>query len=205
MTDGEPPTAMAPAASPLRDAGPGTRTDVPVGAAVADRPRRRGPLVGAAAAVLVALVGLGAALGAARNANEEPAVKLPTTSPTVAPSDEVDVPAANEEITMDPARPNRPAGPGVTPSASVTATPSAQPSETTGPPTPTPTVTTAPPTTAPPTTAPPTTAPPPRPSRPTPRPRRSTRRGRRPADPIGDTDPTSTDIPKTDLRRRRPL
>ncbi|MFC5926615.1 serine/threonine-protein kinase [Micromonospora vulcania] len=163
VTDGEPPTAMAPAASPLRDAGPGTRTDVPVGAAVADRPRRRGPLVGAAAAVLVALVGLGAALGAARNANEEPAVKLPTTSPTVAPSDEVDVPAANEEITMDPARPNRPAGPGVTPSASVTATPSAQPSETTGPPTPTPTVTTAPPTTAPPTTAPPTTAPPPTP------------------------------------------
>ncbi|MFI6236651.1 protein kinase [Micromonospora sp. NPDC050784] len=160
VTGGEPPTAMATPVA-LRDAGPNTRTDVPAGAAVADRrQRRRGPLVGAAAAMLVALVGLGAALAAARNAGENPAVHLPTNSPTVAPSGPVDLPAANEQITsVDPGRPDRPHVPGNAPSASVTATPSTQPSQTVGPPTPTTGVTTAPPTSAAPTTgAPPTSA-----------------------------------------------
>nr|WP_236647053.1 serine/threonine-protein kinase [Micromonospora acroterricola] len=151
VTGGEPPTAMVAAASPLRDAGPGTRTDVPLGAAVAStvkagRPQRRGPLVGAAAAMLVALVGLGAALGAARHAGEEPAVKLPNTSPTVERTEQVDLPAANEQLTVGPARPNRPAVPNATPSASVSATPSARPSGTpSSSPSPTPSATTAPP------------------------------------------------------------
>ncbi|MDG4781529.1 protein kinase [Micromonospora sp. WMMD961] len=151
VTGGEPPTAMA-TPVPLRDAGPGTRTDVPAGAAVASagqagRQRRRGPLVGAAAAMLVALVGLGAALGAARNAGEDPAVNLPTTSPTVAPSGPQELPAANEQVvTGDPGRTGRPHVPGNPPSASTSATPSTQPSQTTSPPTPTgtPTGTTAP-------------------------------------------------------------
>ncbi|MFK4244012.1 serine/threonine-protein kinase [Micromonospora chokoriensis] len=151
VTGGEPPTAMATPVA-LRDAGPGTRTDVPAGAAVASaaqagRQRRRGPLVGAAAAVLVALVGLGAALGAARHTGENPAVKLPTTSPTVAPSGPQDLPAANEQVaTGDPGRPDRPPVPGNSPSASVSTTPSTQPSQTTSSPTPTgtPTGTTAP-------------------------------------------------------------
>ncbi|MET8092455.1 protein kinase [Micromonospora sp. NPDC005220] len=160
VTDGEPPTAMATPVA-LRDAGPGTRTDVPAGAAVANgRRRRRGPLVGAAAAMLVALVGLGAALAAARNTGEEPAVRLPTTSPTVAPSGAAELPAANEQITsVEPGRPDRPRAPGNSPSASVTATPTLQPSQTVDPPTPTAGVTTAPPTSAAPTTgAPPPTS-----------------------------------------------
>ncbi|GGO28566.1 hypothetical protein GCM10011576_54310 [Micromonospora parathelypteridis] len=164
VTGGEPPTAMA-AAVPLRDAGPGTRTDVPAGAAVATGPhagrqRRRGPLVGAGVAVLVALVGLGAALGAARNAGDDPAVKLPTTSPTVTPTGPLDLPAANEHFpSADPGRPDRPPAPGVSPSVSVSTTASTQPSQTSSPPTPTVTPTmTAPPTT-PPTNEPPTTPP----------------------------------------------
>ncbi|MGI5520765.1 serine/threonine-protein kinase [Micromonospora sp. CA-259024] len=175
VTGGEPPTAMA-TPVPLRDAGPGTRADAPAGAAVAQprRLRRRGPLVGAAAAVLVALVGLGAALGAARNASEDPAVNLPTTSPTVAPTRQLDLPAANEQIaTVAPGRPDRPRAPENSTSASATATPSVQPSQTTTPPTPTatpdPTVTTSPPgaPTGDPTTPPPPSTPPPTESPPT--------------------------------------
>ncbi|WP_330437498.1 serine/threonine protein kinase [Micromonospora sp. NBC_00821] len=163
VTGGEPPTAMVGPVA-LRDAGPGTRTDVPAGAAVArGRQRRRGPLVGAAAAMLVALVGLGAALAATRHVGENPAVNLPATSPTVAPSGPVDLPAANEQITsVEPGRPDRPRVPGNSPSASVSATRSVQPSDTANSPTPTAGVTTAPPTSAAPTTAapPPTSAPP---------------------------------------------
>ncbi|MEV4495921.1 serine/threonine-protein kinase [Micromonospora arborensis] len=168
VTGGEPPTAMA-AAVPLRDAGPGTRTDVPAGAAVAGGPqagrqRRRGPLVGAGVAVLVALVGLGAALGATHNAGDEPAVKLPTTSPTATPTGPLDLPAANEQVTsVETGRPDRPPAPGVSPSVSASTTATTQPSQTSSPPTPTatPTVTT-PPTTAPSDTPPttPTTPPP---------------------------------------------
>ncbi|MGQ5261692.1 serine/threonine-protein kinase [Micromonospora sp. ZYX-F-536] len=172
VTGGEPPTALA-SSVPLRDGGPGTRTDVPVGAAVAGtgagRQRRRGPLVGAGAVVLVALVGLAAALGAARNTGDSPAVKLPTSSPTVAPTGQVDLPAANEQVTVDPARPNRPPALQNTPSASTSASPTAQPSETASPPSPTTSATTSPPPTTtpsdspsdPPSDPPPTTTSPP--------------------------------------------
>ncbi|MET8348311.1 MULTISPECIES: protein kinase [unclassified Micromonospora] len=146
VTGGEPPTAMVTAATPLRVAGPGTRTDVPLGAAVAGRRHRRGPLVGAAAAALVALVGLGAALGAARNAGEDPAITVPTTAPAVVPTEQVDLPVANDEVTVGPVRPNRPNVPANRPSASVTATPNAQPSGSASPPAPTPSATTASPT-----------------------------------------------------------
>ncbi|MEU4555605.1 serine/threonine protein kinase [Micromonospora violae] len=163
VTGGEPPTAMATPIA-LRDAGPGTRTDAAAGAAVAGSSRaerRRGPLVGAAAAILVALVGLSAALAATRNAGEDPAVHLPTTSATVAPSGPVDLPAANEQITsVDPDRPDRKHVPGNAPSATLSATPSSQPSETPTSPTPTAEVT-APPTSAAPTTAAPNDPPPP--------------------------------------------
>ncbi|MEU7847206.1 protein kinase [Micromonospora parva] len=164
VTDGEPPTAMATPVA-LRNAGPGTRTDVPAGAAVANgsrAARRRGPLVGAAAAMLVALVGLGAALAAQRHVGEDPAVHLPTTAPTVAPSGPVDLPAANEQITsVDPGRPDRTRAPNNPPSVSVSATPSLEPSPTVTSPTPTAVVTSAPPTSAPPTSLPPTDPTPP--------------------------------------------
>ncbi|WP_410809164.1 serine/threonine-protein kinase [Micromonospora sp. 067-2] len=161
VTGGEPPTALA-ASVPLRDAGPGTRTDGPVGAAVATtaggRRRRRGPLVGAVGAVLVALVGLGAALATARD-TDAPAVKLPTTSPSVAPTGPVDVPAANEQITLDPSRPNRPPAPQNSASASTSATPSPRPSQTAASPSPTASATTSPPPSTPPTVSP-TSSPP---------------------------------------------
>ncbi|MEU8179579.1 serine/threonine-protein kinase [Micromonospora sp. NPDC049044] len=171
VTGGEPPTALA-GAVPLRDAGPGTRTDGPVGAAVAGGPqvgreRRRGPLVGAGVAVLVALVGLGAALGATRGTGDDPAVNLPTTSPAVAPSGPLELPAGNEQVaTGGPTRPDRAAPPGNSPSASIPVTPSTRPSQTSTPPTPTgaPTLTT-PPTSSPastpatPPSVPPTTPP----------------------------------------------
>ncbi|MEV4659529.1 protein kinase [Micromonospora sp. NPDC049301] len=163
VTGGEPPTAMVTAATPLRDAGPGTRTDVPLGAAVATgtgRRSRRGALVGAAAAVLVALTGLAAALGAAGSA-DAPAVTVPTTVPAVAPTDELDLPVTNEQPTEDPVRPNRPNAPANTPSATVSATPSARPSETASPSTPSPTATTAPPPSDPPASDPPPSDPPP--------------------------------------------
>ncbi|MFC7709425.1 serine/threonine-protein kinase [Micromonospora lupini] len=168
VTGGEPPTAMAMAASvPLREAGPGTRTDVPAGAAVASttdggRQRRRGPLVGAAAAMLVALIGLAAALGAAHNTgDDEPAVNLPTTSATQGPTEQAELPAANEQVTDDPQRPNRPTAPGPTASASATATPSVQPSQSSSPPSASPSATTAPPPSDPPKSDPPKTDPPP--------------------------------------------
>ncbi|MBM0234797.1 serine/threonine protein kinase, partial [Micromonospora sp. STR1_7] len=120
---------------------------------------RRGALMGAAATVLVAVTGLIAALGATENA-DAPAVKLPTTSPTAAPTGQVDVPAANDQVTEDPARPNRPNTPETSPSASVSATRSTQPTQTTAPPTATATATaTTAPTTGSPTSEP-TTRPP---------------------------------------------
>ncbi|MFG2048874.1 serine/threonine-protein kinase [Micromonospora sp. NPDC048935] len=151
VTGGEPPTAMA-AAVPLRDGGPGGRTEVAAGAAVAGgapvgRERRRAPLVGAAVAVLVALVGLGVALATTHKTSENPAVKLPSTSPTAAPSGPLDLPAGNEQVaTGGPTRPDRSASPGVSPSTSISATPSTRPSQTTSPSTPvvTPTATTGP-------------------------------------------------------------
>ncbi|MFF0153014.1 serine/threonine-protein kinase [Micromonospora sp. NPDC005203] len=156
VTGGEPPTAMA-AAAPLRDAGPGTRGDGPLGAAVAGgardaRQRRRGPLVGAAVAVLVAVVGLAVALATTRKTNEDPAVNLPSSSPTAAPSGPLDLPAGNEQIaTGGPTRPDRSVVPGNSPSASISVSPTTRPSQTVRPPTPslTPTMTTPPTSTAP--------------------------------------------------------
>ncbi|MGC4856280.1 serine/threonine-protein kinase [Micromonospora sp. DT4] len=170
VTGGEPPTALA-SAVPLREAGPGTRTDVPVGAAVAGtadagRQRRRGPLIGAAVAMLVALVGLGAALGAARDTGNEPAVKLSTTAPSQGSTQQAELPAANEQTTDDPSRPNRPSVPDATSSASASAAPSTQPSQSSSSPSPTPSTTIAPPPSDPPKNSsspsnPPPTDPPP--------------------------------------------
>ncbi|AXO34752.1 serine/threonine protein kinase [Micromonospora sp. B006] len=124
--------ALRGAASPAR-----SRDDQPAvrpGAAVATSRRRsrRGTLVGALGAVLVAMGALGA-LVAAANDTAEPATKIDSTPPAVAPSDPVadpvvDEPSPGDEYTFRPVGPgDRPsATPSVTPSAS--AVPSAQPS-----------------------------------------------------------------------------
>ncbi|PZG18482.1 serine/threonine protein kinase [Micromonospora craterilacus] len=163
------PTALVPAAAALRDAGPGTRTDLPtVGAGPATGRRRRGPLVGAVTAVLVGLAALGAALSAAGDA-DTPAVKLPTNTPTAESSVEEQILPSQDETAVAPAPPLRPAGstarPSKSPSPSVS---SPQPSESTAPespdptePTPEPTTTSPEPTTEPTTSAPPPTTPPP--------------------------------------------
>ncbi|MFG1738958.1 protein kinase [Micromonospora chalcea] len=125
--------ALRGAASPARsrDDQPAVR---PPGAAVATSRRRsrRGTLVGALGAVLVAMGALGA-LVAAANDTTEPATKIDSTPPAVAPSDPVadpvvDEPSPGDEYTFRPVGPgDRPsATPSVTPSAS--AVPSAQPS-----------------------------------------------------------------------------
>ncbi|MFG1717560.1 protein kinase domain-containing protein [Micromonospora chalcea] len=148
--------ALRGAASPAR-----SRDDQPAvrpGAAVATSRRRsrRGTLVGALGAVLVAMGALGA-LVAAANDTTEPATKIDSTPPAVAPSDPVadpvvDEPSPGDEYTFRPVGPgDRPsATPSVTPSAS--AIPSAQPSVTEEP------APTGAPTTTPP-SAPATTAP----------------------------------------------
>ncbi|MFI7607802.1 serine/threonine-protein kinase [Micromonospora sp. NPDC049366] len=167
VTDGAPPTAMVPT-TPLRGAGPATHTDLAAGAAFAGpaRPqRRRGrqALVGAGAAVLVALTGLAAALAATKDA-DAPAVNLPTTAPSVTRSAEVDLPAGNEKVTTEPDRPDRPASTRPSATASVSATPSVQPTvtpsvkppPTTASPTPSESSTSTGPTTPPPTDPTPT-------------------------------------------------
>ncbi|SCG51004.1 serine/threonine protein kinase [Micromonospora echinaurantiaca] len=132
VSDPSAPTAMVPAAGGLRSAGPDTRTDVPATVGTQGGRRRRGTLVGAGAAVLVALAALGAALGAAREANA-PAVEMPTTVPATAPS-QAELPVQDDASSVAPGnRPFRPAGSTGSPSASVSPTPSAQPSETTSP------------------------------------------------------------------------
>ena len=157
--------ALRGAASPAR-----SRDDQPAvrpGAAVATSRRRgrRGTLVGALGAVLVAMGALGA-LVAAANDTAEPATKIDSTAPAVAPSDPVadpvvDEPSPGDEYTFRPVGPgDRPsATPSVTPSAS--AVPSAQPSVSEEP-APTGAPTTTPPS-APATTAP-TTPPAPEPT-----------------------------------------
>lgn len=147
-----------------------SRDDQPAvrpGAAVATSRRRgrRGTLVGALGAVLVAMGALGA-LVAAANDTAEPATKIDSTAPAVAPSDPaaepvVEEPSASDEYTYRPVGPGeRPsATPSVTPSTSPT--PSAQPSVSDAPaPTDEPSST---PSSAPTTTAP-TTAPAPDPT-----------------------------------------
>ncbi|MGK5740850.1 serine/threonine-protein kinase [Micromonospora sp. URMC 103] len=160
VSDGAAPTALVPS-TPLRDAGPDTQADLAVDAVAAARrgaPRGRRALLGAGGAVLVAIVGLAAALGAAKYA-DAPAVNLPTTAPAVAPSEDVDLPAVNEDVSSGPTRPQRPTTPRtsrVPTSPSATVEPTGSP--TTG--SPTPSATTAPPPSDTPTTPdtpPPTT------------------------------------------------
>ncbi|MER5335447.1 protein kinase [Micromonospora sp. NPDC002717] len=144
VSDPSAATAMVPApgVAALRGADPGTRTDVPVVPAAAGRKKRRGPLVGAAAAVLVALAGLGAALGATNDA-DAPAVNVPkTTAPAAVPSAEA---PTEQEQNPDRGRPFRPAGSTSSPSPSATVPPeSPQPSQTAGPESPEPTGSTDP-------------------------------------------------------------
>ncbi|MEV0003523.1 protein kinase [Micromonospora sp. NPDC050980] len=125
------PTATVPAA--LRGAaGPApTRGDQPVvrpvAAAPPRRPGRRGALVGAAGAVLVAVTALGAMLAAAGDA-EAPATQLDPSAPAVAPSNSV----ADTAVTGEPPTGStdtwRPTGSSGRPSASVSVSPSASPS-----------------------------------------------------------------------------
>ncbi|MBQ1043084.1 MULTISPECIES: serine/threonine-protein kinase [unclassified Micromonospora] len=157
--------ALRGASSPGR-----SRDDQPAvrpGAAVATSRRRsrRGTLVGALGAVLVAMGALGA-LVAAANDTAEPATKIDSTPPAVAPSDPVadpvvDEPSPGDDYTFRPVGPgDRPsATPSVTPSAS--AVPSAQPSVSEEP-APTGAPTTTPPSTPAPTA--PTTTPAPDPT-----------------------------------------
>jgi serine/threonine-protein kinase len=132
---GESPTAMVPVSLRRPTGGPvaaATRDDlaaVPLATAPpTGRRGRRGTLVGALAAVLVALTALGAALGAAHNA-DAPATTIDTTATTSAPSgDAAEPPAATDAPPTDnTGRTYRPAGPG-RPTASATVTPSPVPS-----------------------------------------------------------------------------
>ncbi len=161
------PTAMVPAASALRGAGPDTREDLPVvGAGPAAGRRRRGPLVGALTAVVVGLTALGGAL-ALNGAANTPAVTVPTTSPTVESIAEDKSSPSPDESTVAPGPPLRPAGSTGRPTRSPSAEPSEpQPSEPTATespdpttPTPDPTTPSPDPTSGTPTTAPPTTPP----------------------------------------------
>jgi serine/threonine-protein kinase len=158
VSDPSAPTAMVPApgVAALRGADPGTRTDMPVVPAGTARKRRRGTLVGAAAAVLVALAGLGAALGAAGEA-DAPAVNVPTTTaPAAVPSGGGEAPAQEEEQNPGPDRPFRPAGSTSKPSPSATVSPvSPQPSQSAGPESPEPTRSTSPEPTGEPSSTPP--------------------------------------------------
>ncbi|MEU5950235.1 serine/threonine-protein kinase [Micromonospora sp. NPDC047465] len=144
VSDPSAATAMVPApgVAALRGADPGTRTDVPVVPAAAARRKRRGPLVGAAAAVLVALAGLGAALGATGD-TDAPAVNVPkTTAPAAVPSAEA---PTEQERNPDRGRPFRPAGSTSSPSPSATVPPqSPPPSQTADPESPGPTGSTDP-------------------------------------------------------------
>ncbi|MFG2008613.1 protein kinase [Micromonospora sp. NPDC048868] len=161
VSDPSAPTAMVPAAAAAGGVDPGTRTDVPVAASVARR-RRRGTLVGAATAVLVALAGLGAALGASREA-DAPAVKVPqATTPAAEPSGGAEAPVKQEDAPVDPGRPFRPTGSTASPSPSATAPPvSPQPSGSAAPESPDPTKTDDPPVATPSTSTAPTQTTPP--------------------------------------------
>jgi hypothetical protein len=164
VADGAMPTAMVPVA--LRGAaGPVTRDDLPVvtpvgataarvGAAVAPAGRRgrRGTLLGAVAAVTVALAGLGAALAMA-GAADAPATTIKPTDPAAVPSGNAEQPVSIQESTGDqsgrPLRPTARQRPSTSPSA---ISPTPVPSGSVVPVQPAPTVTTAPPYDPPPTT-----------------------------------------------------
>ncbi|SCF21756.1 serine/threonine protein kinase [Micromonospora viridifaciens] len=111
-----------------------TRDDLPVvpPAPAVSRPgrlRRRGTLVGALAAVVLAMAALGAALAAA-DGTDEPATTIETTQPAVAPSD--DAPATPESVSAEedgrPYRPGPTGRPPQTASPTPTPTPTGSPS-----------------------------------------------------------------------------
>ncbi|MEU4569239.1 protein kinase [Micromonospora sp. NPDC023956] len=118
-------TPTVPVAGPLRLSGPDTRADMPAvssaGPAGALR-RRRGPLVGAVAAVLVAITGLVTAMSLT-NDGSAPATNLRTTPSATVPSDPGS-PGSVEATTPGPSRSNRPGGSTGRPSADPTVTPS---------------------------------------------------------------------------------
>ncbi|QGN49060.1 serine/threonine-protein kinase [Micromonospora sp. WMMD558] len=171
VSDPSAATTVVPAAgaAALRDAGPHTRADVPVAAAPARR-RGRGPLVGAATAVLVGVAGLAAALGISGAADAPAGVKVPeATTPVDDGTGDAAVPVLPAETTSSaPQRPYRPAGSTSRPSPSVSPSPTGEPSPTaeqptTPPPTSDPTTPDPEPTTSDPGT-PPTTPPLPNPT-----------------------------------------
>ncbi|MEU6023799.1 serine/threonine-protein kinase [Micromonospora sp. NPDC047134] len=170
VSDSSLPTAMVPATLAVRGPGPDTRTadtvaqSAPVGAR-----RGRGTLVGALTAVVVGLVALGAALGAAREA-DTPAVQVPSSPPAAGSVVEQEAPVDETESEPVQVSPYRPAGstgrPTSSPSPSVT---TKQPSESPEPPapepepsSPSPSTPASEPSSAPPpaSSAPPTTEPP---------------------------------------------
>ncbi|MGN9813501.1 serine/threonine-protein kinase [Micromonospora sp. BQ11] len=169
VSDPSAPTAWVPAAgvTALRDAGPNTRTDS-VPAATAGGRRGRGRLVGAAAAALVALAGVGAALSVTTAADAPAGVKVPPASAPAAEPSGDDEPTA-VETGGDPEQPYRPVGSTGRPSTSPTATSTVPPPSPTGQqptsvPTTAPTTPPAPPTTTPPGPAPTTSNPNPAPT-----------------------------------------
>ncbi|MCX4390754.1 protein kinase [Micromonospora peucetia] len=160
VSDPSAATAMVPVAAAEGGVDPDTRTDMPA-VATAARRKRRGTLVGAAAAVLVALAGLGAALGATNGEADAPAVKVPqATTPAAEPSGDIETPEGQEKA-PGPGRPYRPTGSTSSPSPTVTAPPvSPQPSGSAAPESPRPTATDDPPGPTPTTAAPTQTTPP---------------------------------------------
>jgi serine/threonine-protein kinase len=126
-TAGGTPMVVVPGSLRLSD--PDTRTDLPTVPAVGatgGRGRRRGTLVGAVVAVLVALTGLVAAMSVPQD-DPPPATNLKPTPSATAPSGDPQG-APTGETTAGTNRPNRPGGSGGRPSADPTVTPSPGPS-----------------------------------------------------------------------------
>ncbi|MEU7618919.1 serine/threonine-protein kinase [Micromonospora rifamycinica] len=104
---------VGPSRAPTTVVGPGSRRN------------RRGSLVGALAAVLVALTALGAALGATKSLDSG-TPNIRNTGPSVAPTDQSEIPAVTEETgSEEPDRTNRPdyQNPKPSPSVSISTTP----------------------------------------------------------------------------------
>ncbi|MFY1622905.1 protein kinase domain-containing protein [Micromonospora sp. WMMD723] len=98
------------------------------------RRRRRGSLVGALAAVLVALTALGAALGASKSLDSG-VPNIRSTGPAVAPTDRSEIPAVVEETGADESsRPPRPTNQYEKPSPSVSVSPTPLPNGSSVPP-----------------------------------------------------------------------
>ncbi|MER5704364.1 protein kinase [Micromonospora sp. NPDC002296] len=127
VADGSAPTSTVPV--PLRGAAGGaapgvsgtTRDDLPPVRRPTPSSTRRGTLLGALAAVLVAVAGLTAALGATRG-DDAPATKYQPTAPAAVPT-QGDNSAATEEAAVDGGRTDRPGRGRPSAPASPTATP----------------------------------------------------------------------------------